>query len=162
MHVIAFGLKRAFQATLRITRRPFAVFGITAARFDMLVAISHGYESSLPQRALREWLGVTAATISRMLRSLEELGLVTRERSTFDRRQLIVRLTARAHSVLRRVFATVARCADLAFDTVLTEGRPFDETACLLETTEAESMLKRVRSGFSDVACLYYPWHPDD
>lgn len=158
MHAIAFGLKRAFQSTLRLTRREFVALEITAARFDMLTAISRGYQRSCPQRDLRGWLGVTAATISRMLRSLEKLGYVTRERSSSDRRQHIVRLTARGLFIMRRAFAVVGRGVDLAFDTALTDGNPFGDSATLIAMDEAESMLKLVRSWFRDVAVLYYPW----
>ncbi|MDP9036795.1 MAG: MarR family transcriptional regulator, partial [Myxococcota bacterium] len=92
MNAIFFGTKRAFQSCLRLMRPYLAQLGLTAARFDMLTAIwRHPY--GLLQRELRKMLGVTAPTISRMLRSLEQLGLVRRERGIRDTRQRHVTLT---------------------------------------------------------------------
>lgn len=162
MHAIAFGLKRAFHATLAITRRPLATFGITAARLDMLHAIQSGGDLGLPQRSLRALLGVTDATISRMLRALEELEYITRSRDPHDARRLVVRLTRTGLSILRRAFATVARTLDFAYDIALTDGRPWDESACLLAMDCAESHARRIRACFEDEARLSYPWHPDD
>jgi hypothetical protein len=39
MNAHFFGTKRAFHGILRITRKPLASFGLTAARYDMLYAI---------------------------------------------------------------------------------------------------------------------------
>ncbi len=80
MHTVFFGLKRAFHGTLRVTRGALATFGLTAARFDMLYIVAKE-GSSLTQRRLQRALGVAAATVSRMLRSLEKLGLVERAKS---------------------------------------------------------------------------------
>ena len=163
MNAIFFGCKRAFHGCLRITRPWITRLGLTAARFDMLTAISH-FPLGPFQRDLRAKLGVTAATISRMLRSLEELGLVERRRSHTDRRQMHVTLTAAGHSRLRRATATFigSGAAQLAVDSALTEGRAHDEARCMAEMTLAESILNRIRDAFRDIASLYYPWHPDD
>ena len=77
---------------LRLTRKAIKALGLTAARFDMLTAIWR-HPHGLPQSALRQELGVGRATISRMLGSLEDLGLVYRRVADDDRRQRIVRLT---------------------------------------------------------------------
>ena len=42
MNAIAFGTKRAFHGFLRVTRKPFASLGLTAARFDMMSALWGG------------------------------------------------------------------------------------------------------------------------
>ena len=39
MHVLHFGIKRAFHATLRVNRPLLARHGVTPARFDLLYAI---------------------------------------------------------------------------------------------------------------------------
>jgi DNA-binding MarR family transcriptional regulator len=57
MHVIYFGLKRAFHGTLRVTRRALARLGLTPARFDMLYIVAKE-GSSLLQRELQRALGV--------------------------------------------------------------------------------------------------------
>jgi hypothetical protein len=66
MHAIFFGLKRAHHGTLCITRSVLAAMGLTAARFDLLYAVMTSREG-LAQSALRKLLGVSRATVSRML-----------------------------------------------------------------------------------------------
>ncbi len=162
MNVIYFGLKRAFQSTLRVTRWRFEMFGLTPARFDLLYCIRSG--GWMHQREFRRLLGVTAQTISRMLRSLEKLGLVVRNRSFGDRRKLIVELTKEGRERIRRAvyFIITQGPVRLAFDAALAGKRWFDELTCLTETENLQSMLIRVRRTFGDVAELHHPWHPDD
>jgi len=69
----------------------------------MLYAIDRHRDSLLWQSHLRRLLGVTAATISRMVRSLEALGYITRARNDYDRRQINIRIT----ELGTRVFAFV-------------------------------------------------------
>jgi DNA-binding MarR family transcriptional regulator len=164
MNAIFFGAKRAFQASLRITRPWLVRLGLTAARFDMLTAIWR-HPCGVFQRNLREMLGVTAPTISRMLRSLEELGLLTRERGLGgDKRQLHVTLTPAGLALIRRATRLLidSGAAQLAVDCALTNNRAHDESLCFVEMARAESMLSLLRNAFRDIARLHYPWHPDD
>src|SRR5258708_28960910 len=104
MNGLFFGCKKAFHGCLRITRPWLKHLGLTAARFDMLTAIrEHPYRAL--QSSLRKTLGVTAPTVSRMLRSLEQLGLIERARCISDRRQVQVTLTAAGLKSLRRATA---------------------------------------------------------
>jgi DNA-binding MarR family transcriptional regulator len=96
MNAIFFGLKRAFHSTLRVTRRMLTRLGLTAARFDMLHALPRERRyvgEGMRQSELRRQLGVSRPTVSRMLASLEELGLVLRKPDSKDRRQVFVALT---------------------------------------------------------------------
>ncbi|HEX4445732.1 MAG TPA: MarR family transcriptional regulator, partial [Polyangiaceae bacterium] len=85
MHTVFFGLKRAHHATLGLTRHVLKRLGLTAARFDMLFALKPCRLGMLQSR-LRRLLGVSRTTVSRMLASLEQLGLLTRKASWSDRR----------------------------------------------------------------------------
>jgi DNA-binding MarR family transcriptional regulator len=163
MNAIFFGCKRAFQSCLRITRPWITHLGLTSARFDMLTAISR-FPIGPFQRQLREMLGVSRATISRMLISLEELGLIQRRRSDVDRRQLHVTLTAAGMTRLRRATAAFidSGAAQLAVDSALTQGRVYDESLCFTQMDTTEGILRLIRDAFRDVARLHYPWHPDD
>ena len=164
MNTIIFKLKRAFQSSLRVTRPLLALHGLTAARFDMLYAIELEGRSGLAQSQLRRVLGVTAPTVSRMLRSLQDLGLVTRQRSRSDARQVLVKLTVAGLARIRRgIRAAIARGAvSLALDSALAGERWWDEGRCILEMDMAESMLRRIASAFRDGARLHYFWHPDE
>jgi DNA-binding MarR family transcriptional regulator len=161
MHPILFNLKRSFHATLNLTRHAFHALGVTAARFDMLYAIDAWGAQRLTQSRLRTELGVSAPTVSRMIRSLEQLGYVSRTRCSYDRRHVITRLTALGRSILRRAIALLSPNVWLAFECALTP-RPWSDTACFLAMSAAESPLRSIRDAFRDPARLTYDWHPDD
>jgi DNA-binding MarR family transcriptional regulator len=167
MHAIFFGLKRAHHGTLRITRKVLAAVGLTAARFDLLYAIKVKRYGMI-QSALRRALGVSRATVSRMLASLEELGLVRREVATADRRQRWVTLTTKGRwriAFAHRQF-TRSGWAQLAIDSALAsqhaEYRWCDEVACREATASLHVMLDDLRRGFHDFATLDYPSGPQE
>jgi DNA-binding MarR family transcriptional regulator len=167
MHAIFFGLKRAHHGTLRLTRSILAALGLTAARFDLLYAITKSNDRMI-QSALRKVLGVSRATVSRMLSSLEELGLVRRTIPPADRRQKLVELTTKGR--LRIAFAhrhlTRSGWAQLAVDSALggedSECRWCDEAECVGATGSLELLLQRIRHAFNDQATLDYPWGPNE
>jgi DNA-binding MarR family transcriptional regulator len=171
VNAIFFGLKRAFHGTLRITRSLLTRLGLTAARFDLLYALPRGRReasNAMLQSHLRRQLGVSRPTVSRMLASLEELGLVRRERDTLDRRQRSVALTDRGRALIRRAERIFIRSglAQLAVDTALgadaTGEHWYDEAYCLEATDTLDGLLDKIRSEFRDFARLSYPWHPED
>ena len=164
MNAIYFGLKRAYQSTLRITRPWLKRMGLTAARFDMLTVIRRHPCVGVQQSKLRQWLGVTAPTISRMLRSLRALGLVARERSRSDRRTYDLTLTEAGLALIRRATRVLIDwgTVQLAVDCALAGTRCHDEDACFRAMAEADWVLRRIRNAFYDRADLYYAWHPDD
>ena len=162
MHHIFFSLKRLHHRALAFSR-PFCVPpGLTPARYDMLHAIDQHKDALLWQSHLCKILGVTAATISRMAKSLEQLGYITRTRNLFDRRQLDVRITTEG----RRVFLLVEMSAIVsgALDFLITcafavfwysKNAPAD-------LLRFEGFLHCGRRRLFDTSTLYYPWHPDD
>ena len=165
MHAILFGLKRAWHGSLRTTRHALASLGLTAARFDLLYA-AHACNPDCPitQRELRRTLGVNRTTVSRMLGSLEALGLVTRERSYGDRRTRLVSLTDAGRSRIERAIDRLigSGAAQLVVDSAVAGEPWFDEMACLYAGDAFESFLYRIRGAFRDRATLCYPWQPDD
>src|SRR6476469_983594 len=90
-HPSFFSMKRAFQSSLEWLKKVFEPFGITPARFDMMRAIDS--DEFVYQRALQDMLGVSGATVSRMLKALCELGLVESEQDPDDRRREMLGLT---------------------------------------------------------------------
>jgi DNA-binding MarR family transcriptional regulator len=158
MHVIFFGLKRAFHGTLRITRRALARLGLTPARFDMLYIVAKE-GSSLMQRELQRALGVTAATVSRMLTSLEELGLVEREVMEEDHRCRNVVLTKAGRRCVFKAARWLIHSGNiqLMVDSALSPDRWYDRTACRRVQDEFEHSLRLVRDAYQDVATVFYP-----
>ena len=158
MHTVFFGLKRAFHGTLRVTRGALATFGLTPARFDMLYVVAKE-GSSLMQRDLQRALGVAAATVSRMLRSLEKLGLVEREVLEEDRRCRNVKLTKAGRRCVLRAVRWLIRSGNiqLMVDSALSPDRWYDAAACRRARDEFDRSLHFVRDAYFDVATLHYP-----
>jgi DNA-binding MarR family transcriptional regulator len=163
MNAQFFSTKRAHHGILRIAREPLARFVFTPARFDMLYAIGRRRETL--QSSLRRALGVTAPVVSRMLRSLEELRLVKRERGSADRRQRILHLTDAGRCCLRHAVRKVARPHRAPYRSLMraiTFGHPGNVDMCFRATCNLDSLLVAMRREFGDSATLHYPWHPDD
>jgi DNA-binding MarR family transcriptional regulator len=160
MHAILFGMKRAFQRSLAVTRGPFARIRLTPARFDMLYAIDRG---TTLQSDLRRQLGVTAPTVSRMLKSLEKLGILRRHRPEHDTRQRCIELTPEGKKDIRyaRDLAIDSGAAQLVVDTLVAGSRWYRQSA-FLAVCSLESLIRQVRYNAGDTATLFYPWHPDD
>jgi DNA-binding MarR family transcriptional regulator len=139
-----------------------ALLGLTAARFDMLRAVKSARYGS-DQTQLCRSLGVTGATVSRMLKSLEELGLVSRERSTVDRRRQRVQITELGRRLMRRAEYGLVSSGNISFAIECALGEPWcDETAVFLAVDALDTALHRVRDAFFDDADLFYPWHLDE
>jgi DNA-binding MarR family transcriptional regulator len=165
MHTIFFGLKRAHHSTLALTRGVLKGMGLTAARFDMLFALKPCRLGMLQSR-LRRLLGVSRTTVSRMLTSLEQLGLLSRKRSWSDRRTRDVLLTPRGRSTIVSAHRALTRSgwAQLAVDSALgTSGayRWYREGDCIQATALLDGLLGQIRRAFLDRARLVYPWEPD-
>jgi DNA-binding MarR family transcriptional regulator len=92
MHFLSFAIKRAHWRCVE-TFRPIAEgYGLTPARFDVLHVVRQRFGHTT-QATIRRVLGVSATTISRMVRALEQLGFVIRGRHCRDRRTKSVSLT---------------------------------------------------------------------
>lgn len=164
MNPVFFAAKRAFHGILRVGRVALADLGLTAARFDLLYALRPYGSIGRRQSSLRRDLGVSAPVVTRMLHSLERLGLVIRKRSRVDRRRNLVSLTPAGRQRIRigvRRFIQSGQ-AQLALDTALVRDKWHDDTECFNAMMQIEGDLRALRRGFGDRARLHYPWHPDD
>jgi DNA-binding MarR family transcriptional regulator len=184
MHELLFSAKRVAHGAVRITRRKLRRVspGMTAARFDMMYAIGgtgrrrsrQFVRGNLEQRELRHRLGVSAQVVSRMLRSLEELGWVhrRRRRPTADRcrgrvlgdaRQVEVELTESGLHSLRRAFRAVHLFLERRVYRAICWGKHRESGERFRNTEMLESYLRSLRRYCKDRARLYFPWgHPDD
>ena len=171
MNAIAFGTKRAFHGFLRVTRKPFAWLGLTAARFDMMSAL-YGPDGPIENRLglyqskLRRILGVSASVVSRMVRALEKLGWVKRQRMCDpgrDRRQIHLELTEAGEKCIRKARRIMLRSVLRIVYVAICFGFHRDPVTRFCHMDQLESFLRGLRSEFGDKATLYYPWgHPDD
>jgi DNA-binding MarR family transcriptional regulator len=130
--------------------------GLTAARFDLLFAVHAHNGRRMPQRELQRMLGVCRATVSRMLASLEVLGLLRRTTSNRDRRRKLVELTKEGRSRVRRALRRLVRngMARLALYTALGADEKrcawFDGDACWKVAEALQETLLDLRRTFGD------------
>jgi DNA-binding MarR family transcriptional regulator len=173
MNAVFFGLKRAHHSVLGLGRGTLKKVGLTAARFDLLFALTENGRRRLGwkrQSAVRRILGVTRPTVSRMVRSLELLGIVKRRRCRYDRRQLQIAFTPRGWFRFRFTYRHLTRSgwAQLAVDSALGasssggENLWYDMDHCLSEMATFEEYLGKIRYAFRDFGKLEYLWHPFD
>jgi DNA-binding MarR family transcriptional regulator len=162
MHAVLFSLKRVHQRFLARTRKWTAPFDLTPARYDMLAALHrHRWTERVPQSWLLRTLGVTAPTVSRMVTSLQERGLVVRIVNKSDRRRRYVLLTAYGRRMLRcaRRFAVHSfKVARALYRTLGTHPRSRNADSRLMELEDA---LYGMRKRLKDTAACIYPWHAD-
>ena len=160
MHSVAFHLKRTYLSWIHKAALPAArSYGLTPARFDMLYALEQ-FNGASSQKEIQGMLSVCKATVSKMLTSLQELGLIVRKVNPFDRRKRIVTLTEKARAWMK-----------LAVEEIMTSGvatavlgymfanRGEDEFEALVRV---EERFMRALEQLWDRPWLKYYWHPDD
>jgi len=77
--------------------------GISVAQFNVLRILRGAGSDGLPTLSIRDRMIDPAAAITRLVDKLEEAGLITRERVSCDRRQVVCRITAKGLELLSRV-----------------------------------------------------------
>ena len=156
MHKMFFGIKRVHLRTLAVSR---ALLGkrvpLTPARFDM-IRIVELHTEGIPQRNIQYLLGVSAPTVSRMLKSLELLGMIVRTPWERDRRSLYVRLTQRGREVVRFARATL-------IDTGIAEqfslrGLGSNPQTARPDRDLLQRFLTRIRKAYGDYPRFEHPW----
>lgn len=152
MAPVFFGIKRTHLSVLGISRRFTLEHGLTPARFDMMRIVDL-HRFGVGQSRIQDLLGVSAATVSRMLKALEELGFVVRERMLHDRRQRRVHITERGRY-----------CVDKACDGLVRRGGAdllarlgFASDGPVMVAT-LESYLWSMRKRYGDKAPFEHPW----
>jgi len=158
MHAMLFGLKRGYYATLRFARRVLVKFGVTPARFDLMFALWQ-YAPGHLQSELRRILGVAGPTVSRMLKSLTQLGLVFRVRAMNDGREKMVLLTEKGKACVGRVVSALMETGQV--EEVMARAAGGERANWTLARGQLailnlEEALIRVRRGFADRAQLLY------
>jgi DNA-binding MarR family transcriptional regulator len=160
MHPVFFGLKRAYYATLGLTRRTLRKMGLTAARMDMLYVIHKKGRYSTLQSTLSRTLGVCPSVVSRMLKRLEAIGYVQRDVVVNDTRKRAVTLTTHGRArILRAIRQFIGwGYAQLALHSALEPNRWQSEWHTHVAVSRGDEFLRLIRLGFGDRASLaVYP-----
>lgn len=142
-----FALKRAYQATRQALEAHLRRKGITVAQFDVLklLMLPSGQETAVPpkgldQRAIQTELGITSATLTRLLAGMERRGLVSRSPNPQDSRGKRVDATAKASML----FAKLMEEGEAAFNARVFSG--FSEKETLMLTHLLERMTRNLQS----------------
>jgi DNA-binding MarR family transcriptional regulator len=171
MNAIVFAAKRVFHRAVYMagTQLNEVARGLTAARMDMMYALTRrGDDDRLERRSayqseLRRLLGVSAPVVSRMLRSLEALGWISRRRVLGDRRRREVSLTDTGFASFCRAYHLIFHFAKRVVHRAICWGRHGNRNERFRHMSTLEQYLDSLRRYFRDTARLYYRWgHPDD
>ena len=159
MHALSYRLKRAHLSAVAAGRHILKqVQDMTPARFDILYVIYTiprelgPFRRCVDQAELWRRLGLSRATVSKMVKRLEELGLVTRERFDSDRRRMLVILTDEGIWRLRQALHVVFNGKPLirAYQSLLGPRRWSSRTRWHLQ-----HFLARLRDTLYDIAKMF-------
>ena len=135
---LATSIMRVQQLLLAEFDRVLRPFGITFARFEVLVLLSFSSNGQLPLSKIGERLMVHPTSVTNAIDRLVEAGLVERTTDEADRRRVLASLTAEGERVLKD--ATVA-LTEIDFGLAALDGR---------EREQAYDILRQIRAGDFD------------
>ena len=93
-------LLRTASVVSRVLERVVEPAGISLAQYNALRIVRGAGTAGIPTLAVRERMIQEGTTITRILDKLEASGLVRRERSTPDRRQVVCHVTPKGRHLL--------------------------------------------------------------
>ena len=166
MHQIFFLAKRAHWGCQNTMRRPLKKkFQITAGRVDMMHAIVKWTTGPTEQRGLAKILGCVRSVVSRMLKAMEKLGWIERQKAEYDRRLWLVSLTKAGARMLDRVQRSYIRSGVAAVWVykALARGWWRKKGFRFERVFFTEGSLQLLRDGTNGGGCVeLYPFgHPD-
>jgi len=165
MHQVLFSVKRAFHKSTWFGRRILTGYSLTPSRFDILYLLHKQKLRHLWQSGIRRFLGVSAATTSILVRALEKLGFVRRQKSDIDRRQIEVALTKRGRDVIARALRVLRGKKQIIdyFVRLFVSSKWWDAEHAWDDLDRFATSLRYMRDQLKDRALLTYPMgHPDD
>jgi DNA-binding MarR family transcriptional regulator len=160
MHQIFFSVKRVHLRIVEVSKTLTRGYGLTPARFDLLRVIEAHHPHPVMQSKIRTLLGVSAATVSRMLIALEKLGWVERNPSKVDTRRLLVSLTEDGFNRLDE--AIVAVVSSRVGEFMARRGVAFESKVAVLRLRVLQKHLNSMRRIYGDDSPFVHPWRDDD
>lgn len=97
----------------RRTSKVLAPFGVSTAQYNVLRILRGAGPEGLPTLAIRERLIDPAAAITRLVDKLDTAGLLERERTEADRRQVTCRITREGLELLERTDPIIDKLDDM-------------------------------------------------
>src|SRR5262245_10233199 len=103
-------LWRTYDRLRALEDELFAGFDLTAQQYNLLRLLRAATPDPVPTLSLAERLVSRAPDITRMLDKLEDRKLLTRTRSTEDRRTVLVKITPAGLALLDRIAEPLREC----------------------------------------------------
>lgn len=134
-------LLRTGDDVFGVVSRFFAKHDVSQGRFTVLMLLGMDFEeTAATPAALADMAGVTRATMTGLIDTLEKDGMVSRAADANDRRTVQVRLTGAGRAMLDGMLPDYFQCvADVM--------RPLSEG----ERTQLVRLLQKVQGGLGDV-----------
>jgi DNA-binding MarR family transcriptional regulator len=115
----------------------------------------HG-DNGVLQAKIRDLLGVSAPTVSVMLRALELLGFVKRSRFMRDARCLLVKITEVGKEQVRYALDRLIKSG--VADELAGKAFSCDPEVGAAEVEKVRGYLRRIRQNYADAAPFEHPW----
>lgn len=161
METTFFAIKRLHLRTLAIGRRLLVPSLLTPARFDLARLVALRAEGII-QRSIVTILGVSGATVSRMLKALERMGVVVRSPWELDRRCLLVQITPIGIDLLGRAYAetVMPRISEHMAAAMITDQQhpDIDDPEVVRAVGAFEDRLVHARLRLRDPSPVRHPW----
>lgn len=138
----AVAIARTASMLERQTARVLAPFGISTAQYNVLRILRGAGETGLPTLGIRERLIDPAAAITRLVDKLDRAGLIARQRTDTDRRQVTCWITPAGLDLLAQ--------ADPGVDQL---GRLLESALDGPELEAFNRLLDRMRAGLRAGGC---------
>ena len=113
-------------------------FGLTFARYEVLMLLTFSRRGALPAGKIGERLQVHPASVTNALNRLERDGMIVRRPNPLDARSVLAELTAKGRSTARR--------ASLAVNSDVFEVLPVSND----DLQSLSAVLRRLRCAFGD------------
>jgi len=111
---VAVSILRTAAVIDRYFGQVVAPSGITIQQYNVLRILRGAGSAGLPTLVIRDRMIHEAPGITRLVDKLEQAGLVARERSSPDRRQVVCRITPKGLDVLREIDVAMNAADDAA------------------------------------------------
>jgi DNA-binding MarR family transcriptional regulator len=163
MHRVFFSVKRVHLRIVEVSKRLVTRFGLTPARFDMMRILLVHAPAGVAQAKIRALLGVSAATVSRMLVSLEKLGFIVRDRWAYDARCLIVELTELGKQRVTDATAALVEPPNgvAKAERMAQRGVDFEPKVAVPRLRVLQRALASMRRTYGDDAAFTDPWRTE-
>jgi DNA-binding MarR family transcriptional regulator len=103
-------LWRTYDRLRAIEDECFSRFEVTAQQYNVLRLLKRAHPNCVPTLSLASRLISRAPDITRMLDKLEQRGLTTRERSTTDRRAVLIGITSKGLDLIDQIAGPLSEC----------------------------------------------------